>query len=76
MYNVFSKLILFFFVLFLICKSPLALEDGKYTGVYKLTYCHAWSDSKKGDTGIFEISVKNETNNELALKIRSFLGSF
>ena len=30
-----------------------------FFGVYKLTYCHAWSDSKKGDTGIFEISVKD-----------------
>ena len=58
-----SKFILNFFIfclfgIFLFYKA-FALDDGVYSGVYKLFYAHSESDSKKGDKGVFEFTIKN-----------------
>lgn len=36
-----------------------AVEDGIYTGVWKITYSHTDSDNNNGDTGIFEFTIKD-----------------
>ena len=51
-------LIIFFLGIFLSYKT-FALDDGIYTGVYNTFYAHPESDSKKGDKGVFEFTVKN-----------------
>ena len=40
-------------------KSVYAVEDGIYIGVWKITYSHADSDNNKGDSGIFEFTIKD-----------------
>lgn len=47
----------FFFSLFL--SKAFALDDGVYTGVFKVFYAHPDSDARKGDKGVFEFTVKN-----------------
>ena len=59
-----SKFILKFliFCLFniLLFHKSFAIDDGVYTGVYKTIYAHGDSDSKKGDSGVFEFTIKND----------------
>ena len=59
-----SKFILKFliFCLFniLLFHKAFAIDDGVYTGVYKTIYAHGDSDSKKGDSGVFEFTIKND----------------
>ena len=40
-------------------KSVIAVENGTYIGVWKITYSHADSNNKKGDSGIFEFTIKD-----------------
>lgn len=58
-----SKIITFlFFILFSLVinlKTVFALDDGIYTGVFKMIYGHGLSTSKRGDTGIFEFHISN-----------------
>ena len=58
-----SKFILKFliFCLFsiLLFQKGFAIDDGVYTGVYKTIYAHGESDRKKGDSGVFEFTIKN-----------------
>ena len=37
----------------------MAIDDGKYIGAWKTTYAHSESSSIKGDTGIFEFTIKD-----------------
>ena len=51
-----------FFILFSLVinlKTVCALDDGIYTGVFKMIYGHGLSTSKRGDTGIFEFHISN-----------------
>ena len=59
MYKVFTTLITLLFINFCNLKIAFAVEDGIYTGVFKMIYGHGLSTSKKGDTGIFEFHIKN-----------------
>ena len=54
-------IVLFFFLLSLIfnLRTAFAIDDGIYTGVFKMTYGHGHSTSKRGDTGIFEFHISN-----------------
>lgn len=36
-----------------------ALDDGKYTGVWKTTFANCESTAVKGDSGIFEFNIKD-----------------
>ena len=40
-------------------KQVYAVENGIYTGVWKIIYSHAASDNTKGDSGIFEFTIKD-----------------
>ena len=51
-------LIIFFFNILLINKV-FALDDGVYTGIFKVFYAHPESDSRKGDKGVFEFTIKD-----------------
>ena len=55
---IFKFLIFLLFSIFLFQKA-FSIDDGVYTGVYKTIYAHGDSDSKKGDSGVFEFTVKN-----------------
>ena len=48
----------FLFWIFFFYKSY-ALDDGVYSGIFKITYAHGDSDSQKNDTGIFEFTIKD-----------------
>ena len=48
-----------FFISFCNLKNAIAIENGIYTGVFKMIYGHGLSTSKKGDSGIFEFHIKN-----------------
>ena len=58
-----SKFILYFFIFclfsILLFYKAFALDNGVYTGVYKTFYAHSESDSRKGDKGVFEFTIKN-----------------
>ena len=58
-----SKIILKFFSLCLfflfLSNKSFALDDGVYTGVYNTFYAHPDTDSRKGDKGVFEFTIKN-----------------
>ena len=57
-----SKVItVLFFLLSLIFNSrtAFAIDDGIYTGVFKMIYGHGLSTSKRGDTGIFEFYISD-----------------
>lgn len=56
--NIFGFLFIFFLSIFVSYKAY-ALNDGVYTGVYTTIYAHTDSDSRKGDKGVFEFTVKN-----------------
>ena len=52
------------FLIFILCsfaslRFASAIDDGIYTGVFKMIYGHGHSTSKKGDTGIFEFHISN-----------------
>lgn len=53
--------VLFFFLLSLILnfRTAVAIDDGIYTGVFKMIYGHGLSTSKRGDTGIFEFYISD-----------------
>ena len=51
-------LVLCFFNILLFSKV-FALDNGVYTGVYKIFYAHPDSDSRKGDKGVFEFTIKD-----------------
>ena len=59
MFKVFTPFLILLCFLFSNLKIVFAIDDGIYTGVFKMTYGHGLSTSKKGDTGIFEFYVKN-----------------
>ena len=59
MIKILTALITLFFISFCNLKNAIAVEDGIYTGVFKMIYGHGLSTSKKGDTGIFEFHIKN-----------------
>ena len=59
MIKILTALITLFFISFCNLKNAFAVEDGIYTGVFKMIYGHGLSTSKKGDTGIFEFHIKN-----------------
>ena len=59
MFKILTSLITLFFISFSNLKTAVAIENGIYTGVFKMIYGHGLSTSKKGDTGIFEFHVKN-----------------
>ena len=59
MNKVLTTLITLLFIIFGNLKIVFAIEDGIYTGVFKMIYGHGLSTSKKGDTGIFEFHIKN-----------------
>ena len=52
-------LVLCFFNVLLLYGKAFALDDGVYTGIYKVFYAHPDSDAKKGDKGVFEFKIKN-----------------
>ena len=58
MFKLFTTLITLLFINFFNLKIAFAIEDGIYTGVFKMIYGHGLSTSKKGDTGIFEFHIK------------------
>ena len=55
-----SKFILKFFMICVFCifSKAFAVEDGIYTGIYKIVYAHGESSSKKNDTGVFEFTIR------------------
>ena len=55
---IFKFLFIFFLSMFLNHKV-FALGDGIYTGLYKMIYAHSKTESKKGDQGVFEFTIKN-----------------
>ena len=59
MFKILTALITLFFIFFFNLKNAFAVEDGIYTGVFKMIFGHGLSTSKKGDTGIFEFHIKN-----------------
>ena len=65
LYNFFGYKMLYYLKFFLILttiffqKQVYAVENGIYTGVWKITYSHAASDNTKGDSGIFEFTIKD-----------------
>ena len=59
MFKILTALITLFFISFFNLKNTIAIENGIYTGVFKMIYGHGLSTSKKGDTGIFEFHIKN-----------------
>ena len=58
MYKLLITLITLVFITFGNFKVAFAIEDGIYTGVFKMIYGHGLSTSKKGDTGIFKFHNK------------------
>tara|TARA_B100000242_G_C42818492_1_gene380409 strand:- start:180 stop:614 length:435 start_codon:yes stop_codon:yes gene_type:complete len=52
-------ILIFLFFSFGNLKMVFAVDDGIYTGVFKMTYGHGHSTSKRGDTGIFEFHISN-----------------
>ena len=55
----FLKFLVLCFFNILTFNKLLALDDGVYTGVYKVFYAHSDSDSRKGDKGVFEFKIKD-----------------
>lgn len=53
-------LVLCFFNIFFLYGKVLALDDGVYTGIYKVFYAHPDSDARKGDKGVFEFKIKDD----------------
>ena len=57
-----SKFILKFLIIYIISallfQKAFGVDNGVYTGVYKIIYAHGDSDSKKGDSGVFEFTIK------------------
>ena len=58
MYKKLSSIIISFLYFSVYSFPSFSVDNGKYIGVFKMTYCHHASDSKKGDTGIFEFTIK------------------
>ena len=56
----FLQFLIFCLFSILLFQRVFAIDDGVYTGVYKTIYAHGDSDSKKGDSGVFEFTIKND----------------
>ena len=54
------KFLIFYLLSFFAFQKAFAIDDGVYTGIYKIIYAHGDSDSKKGDSGVFEFTIKND----------------
>ena len=54
------KFLIFCLLNILLFQRVFAIGDGVYTGVYKTIYAHGDSDSNKGDSGVFEFTIKND----------------
>ena len=54
------KFLIFYLLSFFLFYKAFAIDNGVYTGVYKIIYAHGDSDSKKGDSGVFEFTIKND----------------
>ena len=54
----FLKFSIFYLLSFFLFQKAFAIDNGVYTGVYKIIYAHGDSDSKKGDSGVFEFTKK------------------
>ncbi len=67
MSKIISAFLVFTLCFFSSLKTASAIDDGIYTGVFKMIYGHGHSTSKKGDTGVFEFHI---TNNKI-LKIKT-----
>ena len=67
LFNFLGHKMLYYLKIFLILttiffqKQVYAVENGIYTGVWKIIYSHAASDNTKGDSGIFEFTIKDNT---------------
>ena len=59
MFKVVTFLFFFLFSLVVNLKNVFAIDDGIYTGVFKMIYGHGLSTSKRGDTGIFEFHISD-----------------
>ena len=59
MFKLLTTLITLFFISICNMKTAVSIENGIYTGVFKMIYGHGLSTSQKGDTGIFEFHIKN-----------------
>ena len=55
----FLKFLFIFFFIISLNNKAFGLNDGIYTGVYKIIYAHSDSDSRKGDQGVFEFNIKD-----------------
>ena len=53
------KILVLCFFNILLYSKVFALDNGVYTGVYKIFYAHPDSDSRKGDKGVFEFTIKD-----------------
>ena len=53
-------LVLCFFNVFFLYVKVVALDEGVYTGIYKVFYAHPDSDARKGDKGVFEFKIKDD----------------
>ena len=57
MFKLFISLSLFILCIFGNLRIASAIDDGIYTGVFKMIYGHGLSTSKRGDTGVFEFYI-------------------
>ena len=53
------KFLLFFMFNFIFYHKAFALDDGVYTGLFKIVYAHGESSSRKNDKGVFEFTIKD-----------------
>ena len=54
------KFLIFCLLNIILFQKGFAVDNGVYTGVYKIIYAHPESGSKKGDSGVFEFTIKND----------------